>query len=261
MNKLHYCYHTHTKRCGHAYGEDEEYVKSAIKFGIKRLGFSDHIILPRGFEQPTIRGSSVMFDDYISSIKALKEKYKNEIEILVGFEAEYYPQMMDYYRYLLNNGIDYLILGQHCFLEENKFHWYFTRNPEESKIERYTNDIVQGLETGIFKYLCHPDLFMYSYDEWNETLEKCSKRILATCEKLDIPIELNMCGMRRPYWNEYSRSYPISYFFDLVKDYRVRVVLGVDAHEPQNFNEEDFEKALAFAKKHNVELVDEYFIN
>ena len=42
-----YCYHTHTKRCGHAVGEDEEYVIEAIKAGIKDLGFSDHVFLKK----------------------------------------------------------------------------------------------------------------------------------------------------------------------------------------------------------------------
>ena len=261
MNKLHYCYHTHTARCGHATGEDEEYVKSAIKLGIKRLGFSDHIILPAGFEQPTIRGSYDLLDDYISSIKSLKEKYKNDIEILVGFEAEYYPEMVEYYKYLLREKVDYLILGQHCYIENGKFCWYFFKYSEECKIEKYTDDIIEGLRSGLFKYLCHPDLFMSSYDEWSEKLESCSRRILSTCEELDIPIELNLCGMRRKNYNDHSRSYPIGYFFDLVEDYHVRVVLGVDAHDPIHFSQEEVDRGLEFAKKHNITLVDEYFIN
>ena len=35
-------YHTHTTRCMHAVGSDEEYVLSAIKGGFQILGFSDH---------------------------------------------------------------------------------------------------------------------------------------------------------------------------------------------------------------------------
>ena len=35
-------YHTHTTRCMHATGSDEEYVLSAIKGGYQILGFSDH---------------------------------------------------------------------------------------------------------------------------------------------------------------------------------------------------------------------------
>ena len=35
-------YHTHTFRCHHALGTDEDYVTSAIANGIQILGFSDH---------------------------------------------------------------------------------------------------------------------------------------------------------------------------------------------------------------------------
>ena len=35
-------WHTHTSRCGHAVGTDEEYVQAAIQGGLKTLGFSDH---------------------------------------------------------------------------------------------------------------------------------------------------------------------------------------------------------------------------
>lgn len=35
-------YHTHTTRCMHAVGDDEDYVRSAIKGGFQELGFSDH---------------------------------------------------------------------------------------------------------------------------------------------------------------------------------------------------------------------------
>ena len=35
-------YHTHTTRCHHATGSDEDYVLSAIKGGYQELGFSDH---------------------------------------------------------------------------------------------------------------------------------------------------------------------------------------------------------------------------
>ncbi len=34
-------------------------------------------------------------DEYLSSIKALKEKYKDKIEIETGFEVEYLPGQED----------------------------------------------------------------------------------------------------------------------------------------------------------------------
>ena len=37
-----YNYHTHTSRCFHAVGTDEEYVVEAINAGFDEIGFSDH---------------------------------------------------------------------------------------------------------------------------------------------------------------------------------------------------------------------------
>lgn len=50
-------YHTHTARCGHAEGTDEEYVLAAIERGFDELGFSDHVPWPykNGYVHPTVR--------------------------------------------------------------------------------------------------------------------------------------------------------------------------------------------------------------
>ena len=66
-----YCYHTHTTRCGHASGTDEEYVLSAIEKGYKLIGFTDHIFLPNVI-QDGMRGRYEELDDYINSINHLK---------------------------------------------------------------------------------------------------------------------------------------------------------------------------------------------
>ena len=70
-----YNYHTHTRRCGHASGDDEEYVLAAIKAGYKVLGFSDHA----PYRNYPHKGSHMDIEDfagYIESIHSLKEKYK-----------------------------------------------------------------------------------------------------------------------------------------------------------------------------------------
>ena len=257
-NKLQYCYHTHTSRCGHAFGNDEEYVKSAIKFGIKRLGFSDHIIFPKGYEQPTIRGSYDVLDDYLLSIKSLKEKYKSQIEILVGFEAEYFPDMIGYYKELLDKKVDYLILGQHCRMVNSQYTWYFDGHC--FKIEEYVNDVIEGMRTGLFTYFAHPDFFMRCFSEWNKDIEMYSRRILEVCEELDIPIEINICGMRRDDYKEDGLAYPHYHFFQLAKEYKVRTIIGIDAHAPEHFNQVDVDKCFEFIKKYDLKIIDDYKI-
>ena len=84
-------YHTHTYRCGHANGTDEDYVQAAIKAGYKILGFSDHGPY-KHIPSPGLRMDWEQLDDYIESLTALKEKYKDQIEIHIGLETEYYSE-------------------------------------------------------------------------------------------------------------------------------------------------------------------------
>ena len=260
MKGLDYNYHCHTKRCGHATGEDEEYVLKAIELGIKRFGFSDHIILPKGYYQPGIRGDYDRMGDYLSSLHHLQSKYKDQMSIIIGFEAEYYPEMIDYYKSLLKDKIDFLILGQHCYFQNGELTWHFTKDADISKIKVYVDNVLEGLATGLFKYLAHPDLFMHSQYEWNEDLEKESRRLLKGCEELNIPIELNICGMRRRHYDGEHYSYPNIHFFRLAKEYNVKIVLGVDAHDPSHFNKEDVEKAIKFLDNLGLDYDKNYTI-
>ena len=68
-------YHTHTYRCGHAVGEDEDYILEAIGLGMQTIGFSDHVML-EGVSQPGVRGDFEFSEDYFFSINFLKEKFE-----------------------------------------------------------------------------------------------------------------------------------------------------------------------------------------
>ena len=46
-------YHTHTTRCGHAEGTEEEYILTALRCGFKVLGFSDHTPWAYATQYPT----------------------------------------------------------------------------------------------------------------------------------------------------------------------------------------------------------------
>ena len=86
-------YHTHTKRCGHAIGEDEEYVVNAIEAGLTDLGFSDHC--PYIDKEPGVRMRIEQRDEYFKSLQSLKEKYKDSINIYIGMEVEYFPSQWE----------------------------------------------------------------------------------------------------------------------------------------------------------------------
>ena len=96
MREYVYNYHTHTFRNHHAVGTEREYIEAAIAGGYQTLGFSEHA--PYQFPDGIVSyfhmfpGAS---EDYIQTLLALKEEYAGRIEILIGYEAEYYPRFFD----------------------------------------------------------------------------------------------------------------------------------------------------------------------
>ena len=63
---LKYNYHTHTFRCNHCDGTEEQMILSAIKAGIKELGFSDHMPWPKYRKEiQRIRMQPKEIEDYV----------------------------------------------------------------------------------------------------------------------------------------------------------------------------------------------------
>ena len=252
-----YCYHIHTKRCGHAIGTEEEYVKSAIAHNIKVLGFSDHVFLP-GISQPSMRGNIEELDDYINTVLFLKEKYKDQIEIHLGFECEYGKAFESYYRDLLENkGFEYLILGQHLFFEEDgKCTWLLSSEDKDAALKRYVDTIIEGIKSGLFTYVAHPDLFIRMYKSVTPFVEEEIKRLCKACEEYDMPLEINLGGLRdkRTFRNGFL-NYVNEEIFKIISKFNIRIIVGVDAHAPEHFDESNSD--FAFAEY----LIDKYKLN
>ena len=88
-------YHTHTTRCMHAVGDDEDYVRSAIKGGFQELGFSDHG--PWKYHTDFVSDIRMLPEDlpeYIESIRALKEKYR--YSLMISFSQWMYSGKYSY---------------------------------------------------------------------------------------------------------------------------------------------------------------------
>ena len=226
-------YHTHTKRCGHASGEDEEYVLNAIQAGITVLGFSDHAPYPE--PDSRMRMSMEQLPDYISSIHALKEKYKDVIRIYCGMEVEYYPDQWETLR-MLRETMDYCILGQHTDgLHGKKNHQISA--PDELK--KYVDDIEAACDHHLCDLIAHPDYCMWSWPRIDDHVREAAERIADISLKYDIPVELN-CGSGvlrdvRKYPDGFRYGYPTRVFFEAFARKQCRVVIGLDVHNPDLF--------------------------
>ncbi|MCQ2441295.1 MAG: histidinol-phosphatase [Clostridia bacterium] len=240
-------YHTHTTRCGHAVGEDEQYVKVAVNAGFKVLGFSDHAPLgyPEGYGNDDTFDKDD-YDGYVSSINFLKEQYKGKIKLYSGFEMGYYKEYFSKsFKFMKKIGIEYLILGQHCYRLNKNYYSSFLSTDSEESLDSYVNDVIEGIETGYFTYVAHPDVIHFTGD--NDVYLKYMNKICLVSKKLNIPLEINFGGLRN---NGY---YPNDNFWKTAGETGCPVVFGCDAHHPQNIDDKISEqKALKMVEKYGL---------
>lgn len=229
-----YNYHTHTARCGHASGTEEEYILRAIEGGITHMGFSDHVpfLFPDGKES-SYRIPMAQGEDYVSTLKALREKYKDQIRLSIGFEMEYYPSffqgMLDT---ALSLGAEYLILGQHFSGDERPKGFYVSnRTDDPILLKEYVSNVLAGMETGLFTYVAHPDILNFTGDE--DLYQEEMRKICVAAREKNVPLEINFLGFRA------GRHYPQDRFWKLAGEERSPVTFGFDSHNVQGAYDPD----------------------
>ncbi|HIP12090.1 MAG TPA: histidinol-phosphatase HisJ [Arcobacter sp.] len=223
--------HNHTTLCNHATGTSEEYIQKAISLGIDVYGFSDHA--PMDYE-PEYRMNLSQKDKYEKDILILKEKYKKDIDIRLGYEVDFMSNSKYMEKSILNAKVDYLIGSVH-FLNEDDTLWGFD-NPafiktyETSNIDKIWQDYFDAIEamakTNYFNIVGHFDLIKVF-----KFLPKKDIRLMATnaikaIKKSNMSVELNAAGLRKPI----KEAYPSKQLLQLAFEYDIDITFGSDAH-------------------------------
>ena len=224
-------YHTHTYRCRHAEGSDQQYVEAAIDAGLQLLGFSDHMPVPHS-SFTYDRMSLEEFDEYLLSIATLKEEYSDKIEILTALECEWLEDNQDFL-YQLSKRCDYMIFGNHIRLSE-KVEYDYTFYANDQALELYCKESRAALSSGLFRYFAHPDYFMFGRRSFNEACRQAAHYIGQMAVELDIPLEININGFARSHYiaGKWLAPYPYPEFWQIIAQYPVKVIYGLDAHRP-----------------------------
>ena len=220
-------YHAHTWRCGHATGTEEEYVLNAISRNMTFFGFSDHTpyCFPDGYYSH-FRMKPELLDDYASTVLDLRARYAGQIDIHLGVEAEYYPKYFpDTLKMLQDSGVEYLLLALHFIGNEIGETYSGRPTEDESLLSRYCHQAMEAMETGLFTYMAHPDLFRYTGDA--RIYARHMRELCRKAKECGIPLEINLLGV-----NE-NRHYPHLPFWDIAAEEGCDAVLGMDAHKPE----------------------------
>lgn len=248
-------YHTHTRRCGHADNNmtDEDFVKEFIKKGFTKIAFTDHCPEKEEIDhRKNMRMKYSEKNEYLESIKSLKEKYKDRIEIETGFEVEYLPGQEENLLELKNE-TDKLILGQHFIYDDKNELKIFRRRYEpfeDVDFLKYAEYIKIAIEKNIPNIIAHPDIYMLVTDTFGKTQETVAHIICDTAEKYGIPLEINLSQPVAVLKGERDKiMYPCKEFWKIASEYEnLKVLYGIDAHWREQI--EIYEKAIEVTNEH-----------
>jgi histidinol-phosphatase (PHP family) len=254
-------YHSHTARCGHAWGTDDEFVLAAIDAGFQVLGFSEHTPWPfaDGYQEIDTRQRIRVeeLDDYIAAIQGLKEKYQDKIQIKIGLECECFPQYYDWLK-SIKPKLDYLLLGVHCADHDEHLNHYYARSTKPEQVEEYLRCTLMGMESGLFAYLAHPELCLGDYPVYDDVCKDMVHSICRKAKELNMPLEYNLYGIdKQGRGRQKGLGYPCKLFWEAAADHGCTAIIGVDAHRPEHFNRRRFLDTRDYLISLGLNLIEE----
>ncbi len=268
-------YHTHMKYCNHAIGDVRDYVLFAKEHGYVELGMSDHAPIPPDSMTKeewdyNYCGENMTLDTFEIYLKDIEKCQKEFDGIIVykALESEYLSDFKDFYK-SLRERLDYMIFGVHFFKYNNKIISTYD-GVNYDNVLGYLEAAKEGMESGLFEYLAHPDLFYFEYKDKNgnhtfdDRCELVTRKIIECAIKNDVYIEINANGLKfsKDVNDNKNYRYPVYQFWNIAKEYKdLKVIIGADAHDPKLLDSEWIRKVIEFADELGIKLQDRLVLN
>jgi len=236
--------HTHHDRCGHASGKINDYIVSAIDAGMQVIGISDHspyFAHEQDQPQPGITMARSDFPNYVAEVLSLKEKYKDQIEVLLGVESDFYMDQIELYREsFAPYPFDYIIGSVHQTRGVSIFNrnrWKNKDNAEQLDEKKHYYELIRhSANSGMFQVLGHIDAMKGYYPGFASItgaegeIDEALKAVAAN----DISIEINTSGKTK----DCGGWYPSDAILERALHFGVDVTFGSDAHVPERVGDE-----------------------
>lgn len=224
-------YHTHTIY-SHGKGTIEDNVKVAISKGIETLGISDH-----GYDHLTYGIKRKNIFKMKEEIDILNEKYKNQINLLLGIECNILDDKGNIdFDEKLKNVFDYVMAGYHFGSKPrdikgliNHANNYILKT-EKAK-EYNTKAAINAMKNNDIFIITHPG------DKGDIYIEEVAKAAKKTNTRLEINSSHNFLNATQ---------------IKEIKHIRNTFIVGSDAHIPQNVG--NFDLALKTIRESELDL-------
>lgn len=253
-------FHTHTYLCKHASGAPADYCEAALKQHVSVLGFSDHSAYPDN-RWIGVRMNYDQLPLYVSMVRDAQKTYAGRLDVLLGMEVEYDPECFGYFRdeLLGKYHFEYLACAIHHFKINGCWQTTFCKNIDDAMLHAYTDWTVAAIQSGMYDFICHADLFAVAYRGWNAEAIACSRAICQAAKDAHIPLEINAYGLRKPTIMDNGverHQYPLDAFWEIAAQEGVTAVASSDAHAEADVwgNTDD---AVAILRRYGVRMVNE----
>lgn len=243
--------HVHTVYCD-GKSTPEEMVLSAIDKGLKKIGVLCHSHVEFDLE------CCVALDkegEFIKEVNALKEKYKDKIEVLCGIEQDYFSKPSSYdYDYKIGSVHYFLLNGKYYAIDQSSDDFVALINNQfggdyylavelyyqmVSKVVEVTKpDIIAHIDL-ITKFNENDKLFSTSHPRYIKAWKSAVDKLLT----YGIPFEINTGVISRGYK---SAPYPSNEILSYLKKGGAKLVINSDAHHEKGvaFEFEKWKKLL-----------------
>lgn len=226
----------------------EEIVIEAIKQGLKVIGLSDHSPVP--FENSfAIKNNEVQ--NYIGTIKSLKEKYKSQIYIYCSMEMDFIPGIVNNFRQTKQSlGLDYMIGSVHLvgndinrlwFIDGSKYETY-----DEGLFNYFDGDIRRGVRSFFHQYnemivteefdivghldkikMHNRDRYFHEEDKWYRDY---LMETLTLIKEKSLIVEVNTRGI---YKKRSTDFYPSTWLLPVMRKMNIPVLISSDSHKTE----------------------------
>lgn len=258
--------HTHTHYCLHGSGEQaEEFVLKAIAEGFQVYSFTEHLPFPEKymaeFPYPDEVKAALGFlnndlDGYFREMLALKKKYQDQIELLVGLEIDYLPSEHVYLREMLREYGPFLqdgLLSVHIMQGQNGWRCLdlspadfqeglltYYGSYEKVQLAYYAlvkEAVLADLGPHKPRRIAHLTLcnkFQHYFGQAGRVSKKIKEAVgdLLNCLKeRGYSLDFNVSGLYREYCRE---VYPSPWIIKRAQDLKIPLIYGSDAHSVKN---------------------------
>lgn len=264
-------FHVHTQYCQHGADDKmEAYVLQAIAKGLTHLSFTEHAPLPESFTDPAPHRDSTMdrnkVEAYIMEGKTLQKKYKNDLQINIGFEVDYirgYEQEIQTFLDTYGPEMDDGILSVHMLQAPDESFFCIDYSKDEfgraadafggltSLYKAYYDNLQASVEADIGHFkprrIGHITLiqkFQLTYPKPAD-FSKEQQNILKLIKEKGYELDMNTAGLYKPLCKE---TYPSPEIIKSAVQLEIPLVPGSDSHVAAGIAK-GFEQLSAYSLK------------